>query len=442
MTEHRQISSAQSVEPLVGNYFISAYPPFSCWQSSQTEAVEHVLDTPAPDQPIGLYVHIPFCGKKCDYCYYLSYVARESGTVEAYLAAVVDELSLYADRFPALQERRVSFVYFGGGTPSTLTPPQIRSVGLGLRNSLCWPDVEEITFEVAPRSVRRKKLKALQEIGVNRISMGVQSFDDRLLQLNGRYHFSTDVTRAYDLIQEFDFDWVNLDLMVGLLGETWKIWKASIQRVIDLDPDSVTIYQTEIPPNTKLYRDLKEGNLAATPVPWELKRERLDYAFNELEQGGYTVASGYSAVKDPSRHRFRYQQYLWRGGDMLGLGVGSFSYLGGVHFQNTGKLDDYQELIQSGKVPIRRALQLTNRERLVREFILQLKCGEIQANSFQAKFGVDVLREFSQPIAELETEGWLTVSKAGIRLTRPGLLKVDRLLPRFYQQEYRRVKYW
>ena len=362
--------------------------------------------------------------------------------MEAYLAAVVDELSLYADRFGALQERHVSFAYFGGGTPSILTAPQIRLLGGGLRKALSWVGVEEITFEVAPRSVAREKLKALREIGVNRVSMGVQSFDDRLLRLNGRYHLSADVFRAYDLIQAFGFDWVNLDLMVGLLGETWRLWEASVRRVIDLDPDSVTIYQTEIPPNTKLYRDLKEGALAAVPVPWELKRERLGYAFTELERAGYTIVNGYSAVKDPSRHRFRYQQYLWRGGDMLGLGAASFSYVGGVHFQNTGDLGDYQKRIQARDLPIHRAIQLTNRERLVREFILQLKCGEIQANSFQAKFGVDVLREFSQPIAELETEGWLTVSKAAIRLTRPGLLKVDRLLPRFYQQEYRRVKYW
>ena len=437
----RTVQSPSAAELLVGNYFVSAYPPFSRWQPAQTGAVECVLDLPAPQTPIGIYVHIPFCEKKCDFCYYLSRAGAKAFEVDAYLEKVVDELALYA-RHPALRERRVSFVYFGGGTPSLLTPEQIHFVVSGLQRALSWRGVEEITYEVAPRTARRDRLEALIKIGVNRISMGVQSFADDLLRLNGRIHLSADVLRAYALLREFGCDWINLDLMVGLVGETRALWKDSVRRAIELSPDSVTVYQTEIPRNTKLYRDLQEGNPAADPIPREVARGRLNWAFRELERAGYTVVSGYAASKDPDRHRFCYQEYLWRGGDMLGLGAASFSYLNGVHFQNTAGLGEYQARVGDGQLPVYRAHRLTERERLVREFILQLKWGAVGAADFQAKFGVDVLEEFSQTLDEAAAEGWLTVVDDGVRLTRAGLLRVDSLLPRFYQSEYRGVSYW
>jgi oxygen-independent coproporphyrinogen-3 oxidase len=199
--------------------------------------------------------------------------------------------------------------------------------------------VEEVTFECAPRSVRREFLETLRDNRVTRLSMGVQSFDDELLQLNGRIHLVEDELRSYELIQKAGFGCVNLDLMVGLMGETVEKWRDSVRRMIELSPDSVTIYQTEIPYNTQLYRDLKAGSLPAAAVSWPEKRARLAYAFEELERAGYTLVSAYNAVKDPQRHRFLYQHYLWHGADMLGLGVASFGYFGGVHYQNAVTLE-------------------------------------------------------------------------------------------------------
>ena len=297
-------------EPLAGNYFVAAYPPFSMWEESHAPALREVLREPTPaGTALGLYVHIPFCQNKCDYCYYLSYVGEKPEIVNGYLRAVIGELDLYA-RQPAVGEREVSFAYFGGGTPSTLTDDQVRMLGSALRRRLCWDNVSEITYECAPRSVHSSFLSALSEIGVNRLSMGVQSFDDALLKLNGRVHLEEDVTRAYSRIREAGFDCVNLDLMVGLMGETDEKWWESVRRVIELGPESVTIYQTEIPFNTKLHADLEAASLPAPAVPWEVKRERLDYGFRKLEEAGYSVVSAYAAVKDPERHRFHYQHDL------------------------------------------------------------------------------------------------------------------------------------
>ncbi len=439
-TNHPSLPQLSRQEPVVGNYFIAAYPPFSCWSPSETPAMEEVLQQPAPKTPFGLYLHIPFCQKKCNYCYYLSYVGQTPEVVNRYLDTVLKELALYTER-PAFRERPVSFVYFGGGTPSTLTAGQVRHLGCGLHALLPWGEVEEITFECAPRSVRPDFLEALKVLGVTRLSMGVQSFDDGLLRSNGRIHLSGDISRAYAQIRSAGFGWVNLDLMVGLLGETWEQWEDSVRRMIDLNPESVTIYQTEIPFNTQIYRDLQKGFVTEPVISWEIKRERLLYAFQELNKAGYSVASAYSAVKDPARHRFVYQDYLWRGDDMLGLGVASFGYVAGVPYQNEVTLEKYELQVAQGLLPLKRAFRLTERDQLVREFILQLKLGPISPAEFRAKFGLNIAKIFLKQMLEMEAEGMLSFSDSQIAFTRAGLLCADRLLSRFYDPQFQDLRY-
>jgi oxygen-independent coproporphyrinogen III oxidase len=427
-------------EPLAGNYFVAAYPPFSAWQPEQVPSLLDALNQPRPETPLGLYVHVPFCQKKCDYCYYLSFTGRPAQVIERYLAKVAEELALYSKR-RAVAGRPLAFVYFGGGTPSMLTSAQVRELTSNLKHSLSWRGVAEVTFECAPRSVRADFLGTLRDVGVTRISMGVQSFDDELLKLNGRVHLREDVLRAYRLVQESGFDWVNLDLMCGLLGETDAKWRDTVQQTIRLGPESVTIYQTEIPHNTQLYRDLRNNSLSAEPVSWSVKRARLDYAFNELDRAGYSVVSAYNAVRDPKKHQFKYQEHLWHGGDMLGLGVASFGYFAGVHYQNQVTLENYESQVSEGSLPVWRAFALSDRDRLVREFILQLKLGDASAQYFRNTFGVDIREVFAEPLRQLCNQGMLGVSDSGVRLTGEGLLKVDRLLPRFYDTPHRDVRY-
>lgn len=427
-------------EPVAGNYFVAVYPPFSAWDSEQVPALHEALEQPAREKPLGIYIHLPFCQKKCDYCYYLSYIAQPAAVVDHYLETLVRELTLYSER-PGVKGRSLAFAYFGGGTPSALSSTQVRYLADGLRAALSWDGIEEVAFECAPRSVRREFLETLREIGVTRLSMGVQSFDDKLLRLNGRVHLAEDVVRAYTLIRQADFAWVNLDLMCGLLGETEAQWHETLRRVIQLAPDGVTIYQTEIPHNTQLYRDVKAGNLPAAPLSWDTKRARLDEGFRELERAGYTVVSGYNAVKDAQRHRFLYQDQLWRGADMLGLGVAAFGYFGGVQAQNEVTMEEYEAAVARGEIPIKRAIKLSARDQLVREFVLQLKLGEVPLAPFRTRFGVNLTEVFAEPLRALAAEGWLTCTADAVQLTRAGLLRVDRLLSRFYDPQFQRTRY-
>ena len=429
-------------EETVGSYFVSTYPPFSCWSQEAVADYRRMLNRPrdpAQSIPLGLYVHIPFCVDRCQYCYYLS-SDNKLGEIDGYLDALAAELAQYSEQ-PALAHRGPAFVYFGGGTPSLLGSGRVQRLLSALQQAMPWGDAREVTFECAPRSVTEKKLATLRECGVTRISLGVQQMDDEVLQRNGRVHLVADVERAYAAIRRVGFDVVNLDLMVGLVGESDASFFASLERVLGMEPESVTIYQLEIPLNTPLYRSIADGTLATPPASWDIKRARLRTGMERLEGAGYTLRSAYTAVRDPDRHRFVYQDELYRGADLLGIGASAFSHLGGINHQNLATLESYLTAHSRGELPLWRAYVLDDDERLVREFVLQLKLGGLPWEYFEKKFGVDVRERFATPLAELAARGMLEVSSEGVQMTPAGRSRVDRLITAFYRPEHRGVRY-
>jgi oxygen-independent coproporphyrinogen-3 oxidase len=429
-------------EPAVGNYFVSAYPPFSCWTPEGLEAYRQVLARPTDETrrvALGLYVHIPFCVHRCQYCYYLAYDGRMK-EMERYLAAATRELELYRE-MPALAGRDLSFVYFGGGTPSLLSVSRLREFLSGLQRVAPWDRVREATFECAPKSVTESKLEVLRQAGITRLSMGVQQLDDDVLARNGRVHEIDDVLRAYDSIRHVGFDVVNLDLIVGLVGETDESFERSLDRIIALGPDSVTIYLLEIPLNTPLYDALSSGATGVDPAQWPVKRKRLGRGFERLERAGYTVRSAYAAVRDPQSTPFVYQDEQYRGADLLGIGAASFSYIAGAHQQNQAGLTRYLNRLDDDELPLSRAYLLGRDEQLVREFVLQLKLGSVETASLGEKFGVDVVDRFADVLAHCRREGWLTIESDRVSLTRDGLLRVDRMIPEFYLPAHRGIRY-
>ena len=288
------------------------------------------------------------------------------------------------------------------------------------------------------------KVRALRDLGVTRLSLGVQQLDDAVLASNGRVHVTADVERAYKCIRVGGFDIVNLDLMVGLVGETDESFFTSLERVIGLQglrPESVTIYQLEIPLNTPLYRSLRAAVPAQPPPSWDVKDARLAAAMARLEAAGYTFRSAYSAVLDPARHPFVYQDAQYHGADLVGIGASAFSHLAGVNQQNLASLAAYLDACARDVPPFWRAYELSARERLVRELILQLKLGRVERRYFYEKFETDVLESFAEPLDEARRRGWLTIEDEAITVTREGLVRVDRWLPAFYLPEHQNVRY-
>jgi oxygen-independent coproporphyrinogen-3 oxidase len=227
-----------------------------------------------------------------------------------------------------------------------------------------------------------------------------------------------------------------------MVEENEENWKECIRRTIELAPDSVTIYEMEIPYNTTIYQQMKaEGKLVAPVADWDLKRSWVSYAFGELEKAGYTVASAYTAVKDKSRTRFVYRDRLWAGADLLSVGVASFGHIGGTHYQNHHDFDPYVAELRTGRLPIHRALTPNEDERLIREFVLQLKLGRVSRDYFRAKFGVEPAERFAAPMQRLKDWGFLSVDGDWILLNREGLLQVDRLLREFFLPQHQTARY-
>jgi oxygen-independent coproporphyrinogen-3 oxidase len=435
------IDLPQTAGTEVGNYFVSNYPPFSQWKpESVGEALAALDEPPRVNDPLGLYIHIPFCRKRCKFCYFKVYTDKNASEIEVYLDALIKENELYS-RSPAFQGRQLRFAYFGGGTPSYISEKQLHYLVDGLNAHVSWANAEEVTFECEPGTLQKSKLEALKEIGVTRLSLGIEHFDDEVLEANGRAHLSPEIYRAYAWAREVDFPQINIDLISGMMGETEEKWRDTIRRAIELEADSVTIYQMELPYNTVISQEiLKQG--AASPIAdWETKRHWLNYAFDQFLEHGYSIASSYTLVNNRKDCRFIYTDALWHGGDMIGLGVSSFSHFGGVNFQNVHSFEEYVRILSTDELPLLRAVSLTPKQQLIREMILQLKNGRLDTSYFRSKFGVDVWQEF-RPVYEKLNEARLLERQNGtINLTRRGILEVEHFLLEFFEPELRSVRY-
>jgi oxygen-independent coproporphyrinogen-3 oxidase len=428
----------------VGSYFVANYPPFSAWRPEHLPAITAALGAPpagGAQVPLGLYLHIPFCRKRCKFCYFRVYTDKNADEVETYLSALSREIDLYADR-PGLTGRQFEFVYFGGGTPSFLSHAQLERLIERINRRWTWSSAREVTFECEPGTLKQSKLQTIRKIGVTRLSLGVEHFDDEILALNGRAHRSKEILQAWDWVRQAGFPQVNIDLIAGMLGETGDKWKLAVDKALALDADSVTIYQMEVPHNTTIAREARTAGDGHVPVAtWAQKRAWVDHAFRQFEAAGYQISSAYTLVR-PERHRgFVYRDSLWHGADMVATGVASFGHFQGIHYQNVDQWEPFVGMIENGQLPLHRALATTPHQRLVREMILQLKLGTIDPAYFAGKFGVDISEQFSAVWRELEQEGLAVLLPGRINLSRAGLLRIDSLLSRFFEPEYRNVRY-
>ncbi len=425
-----------------GNYFVSNYPPFSFWNEEDLPCVESMLNSPTPGSaPMGIYYHVPFCRKRCHFCYFRVYTDKNSSEVRRYLSATMREFEKYADS-PYLKGRMPKFVYFGGGTPSYLSAQQLTELTNRMKDIMPWSEAEEVTFECEPGTLSEKKLQAIKNFGVTRLSLGVENFNDHILETNGRAHRSKEVFNAFKYARSLGFENLNLDLIAGMLGETDGNWSDCIDRTIQLSPDCVTIYQMEVPFNTTIFKNMKEqGKISAPVADWPTKRRWVSEAFARLEEAGYTITSTCTAVKNPQKTKFIYRDRLWSGADMVALGVASFGHLGGIHYQNLTHFDQYCQAMEDGASTLRRALLTTQEERFIRELILQWKLGRVRPSYFLEKFGIQLHERFSSIFEIWKKSGDLIVGEDELVLSRDALLRVDSKLHELFLPQHRDSRY-
>jgi oxygen-independent coproporphyrinogen-3 oxidase len=430
-----------------GNYFVANYPPFSIWSRDHLPAAQAALDRPpAPGTPLGLYLHIPFCRKRCKFCYFRVYTDKNGDDVKVYSDALVKEVQMYA-RTACVGGRSLDYVYFGGGTPSYLSATQLGSLMTRLQAILPWDSAREVTFECEPGTLQHHKLATLKQLGITRLSLGVENFKPSILEFNGRAHLEDEVYRAYDWARDVGFDQINIDLIAGMVGEDWDNWKDCVRKTIKMAPESVTVYQMELPYNTTFSKELTvigQDEPALSVADWPTKRAWVRYAFDEMHAAGYVQSSAYTMVRPQGgkKSAFVYRDALWHGADMFGTGVASFGHVHGVHLQNFDRWDDYMAAVMDrSELPLNRALPVTDHQRLIREMILQLKTGRLDAAAFHAKFGKDILTEFADGWQTMADHGLLTVHADRVELTPDGFLEVDRHLPLFFEPEHRGARY-
>lgn len=424
-----------------GNYFVANYPPFSVWDKGQEARAVDRLGRPGNARtPLGLYVHLPFCRKRCDFCYFRVYTDKSHSEIEQYLDAVIREAQLLG-RQPFLEGRELAFIYFGGGTPSYLSSKQLVRLMDGLRSALPWHAAEEVAFECEPGTLTQSKLAAIRGFGVNRLSLGVENFDDDILVGNNRAHRSKEIYRVWEWLGRTGFEQVNLDLIAGMVGETDATWKRSVAETVRLAPEAVTVYQMEIPYNTTIYKGMRDGGSPAPVADWPTKRRWTREAFEVFEANGYYIGSAYTAVKDSAQIRFVYRDKLWDGADMLALGVSAFGYVDGIHYQNHPHIQPYTDLVAQGGLPVYRALPISEQEAMIRQFVLKLKLGHLETRPFQDRFGIDVTERWGTELGLFRDHGLLKFDRERIELTRDGLLQVDRLLHAFFLPEHTNIRY-
>ncbi len=427
----------------LGNYFVANYPPFSFWKPAHLPDAHAALNAaPEPGTPLGLYLHIPFCRKRCKFCYFRVYTDKNARDVETYLDALVKEVTLYS-RVPLIGGRPLNYVYFGGGTPSYLSAAAAAQSHAAVASGPAVAGAEEVTFECEPGTLQQHKLEALRELGVTRLSLGVENFDAKILEFNGRAHLEEEIHRAYGWARDLGFEQINIDLIAGMVGESWDNWKQCVAKTLALSPDSVTIYQMELPYNTTFSQELRliGQDEPMSIADWPTKRDWVSYAFDTMIAAGYEVSSAYTLVKTSQTVSVRLSRRLWHGADMFGTGVASFGHVHGVHLQNVDTWEQYVQMLQRDELPLGRALPVEPRHRLIREMILQLKTGRLEASYFQRKFGTDILESFKDGFEQLDEDGFLRRTPGGVELTREGLLQADRLLPVFFDPQHRGTRY-
>jgi oxygen-independent coproporphyrinogen-3 oxidase len=407
--------------------FIAGYPPF---EYLDLDTTGRMWEKPH----FGLYLHLPYCRKRCTFCFYKVYTNRHLLPIDDYLAALHREIEMYGSR-PEIRGRTVNTIYWGGGTPTTLTPEQTLALAAKLReNFTISPDVEW-TVEGEPATLDPDRARTLREIGVTRLSIGVQSFDNALLDRNGRSHGVEHAFRAVEMARENRFPVINIDLMSGMLDETPETWDATLDTLIGIKPEHVSIYRMEVYKNTLLYAAGFTGpGVGGIPTD-EQELQLWHHAVERLEAAGYTQVAGHAFILKPE-HNHWHRIDMWSTGELLGMGVSSFSYLNGTVFQNSSKWDEYVGAAREGRSAVKRSVRLSSRGIMAREVVLGLKLFRLDRSAFKARHGFDVVDLYGPRFVQLEREGLLTISDAAIELTRRGRDFNDMVCALFYLPEH------
>ncbi len=391
---------------------------------------------------IALYLHIPFCLSKCPYCDFNTYEGIEP-LIGAYVSALGREIELWGD---LLNRARVTSVYFGGGTPSYMPPASIESTMAAIRSSFDLLPDAEISMEANPGDITPECVESWRSSGMNRLSIGVQSFDDDLLISLGRRHNSRQAAEAALVAKSNGFENFSLDLMFGLPDQTFGQWRRSLERCLELEPRHMSLYGLSLEPGTPLEADVRLGR---TPLPDpDLAADMYTFAEDRLAAAGYDhyEISNWAKPGFESAHNLAY----WKLTPFLGLGAGAHSFVGGRRFSNIKSPRGYTRRLEGPRTPpatgshpaeVMRALGVvdaiepaTRSSAMADAMMMGMRLAEgVPHAGFEERFGVPLANAYADAIEEMSAAGLVVHDEAGIRLTRRGRLLGNEVFGRFVE---------
>ena len=370
-------------------------------------------------KPTSAYVHIPFCTQICYYCDF-SKVFIKNQPVDSYLEHLLQEFHSYD-----IQKLRT--LYIGGGTPTALSAPQLEVLLDGLTKSLDLSVLEELTIEANPGDLDEDKIAVLKNSAVNRVSLGVQTFDDKMLKKIGRSHLEKDIYENIDRLKLAGFDNISIDLIYALPGQTMDQVKDNVAKAIALDIPHMSLYSLILENHTVFMNRMRRGKL---PLPKEeVEAEMFEYIIAELERAGFEhyEISNFSKPGFESRHNLMY----WDNAEYYGIGAGASGFVNGVRYKNHGPIRHYLKAVEDGNARITEE-QLTLKEKMEEEMFLGLrKKSGVSMTRFEEKFGTSFENLYGQVVRDLCHQGLLQVEGQQIRMTKKGLFLGDTVAERF-----------
>ena len=373
---------------------------------------------------IALYIHVPFCRHKCNYCSFVSYEHREAD-IPAYLRALAAELRLHANR------EQLQSIYFGGGTPSLLSPVQIGDILINIQRLYPVKETAEITIEANPGTVSMEYLSAIRGVGINRLSLGIQSFNDVELELMGRIHSGDEARESVSLARQAGFDNLNLDFIYGLPNQSLVDWRHTLDEATAAGVEHLSLYGLSLEQETPLWQAIQEKQIPA--INPDLSADQYELAEEVLATQGYEhyEISNWARPGCECRHNLTY----WRNQPYLGMGVAAHSFIKGHRLANTDNLDKYIAAFPDDPAAAQAMdEEISPKLELAETAIMGLRlCDGINLDGIHIRFGVDLLEYYQQPVAEMVKAGLLERIGRQLRLTQRGRLLSNevfwRLLP-------------
>ena len=371
---------------------------------------------------LSLYIHSPFCRKRCAYCSFVSYAGRESD-IPAYSKALETEIGLRL-----IPDAEIATIYFGGGTPSLLPTASLLEILATVKGNYSIPDGAEITLEANPGTINPEYLKTLRAFGVNRLSLGIQSLDDPELRLLGRIHSSDEALEAIRQAKQAGFSNISADFIYGVPGRTAEKWETMLRKIVKLGTQHISIYGLTLEEDTPMFERVKRGEIEAPDQ--DAAASEYEMAERLLSDSGYSQyeISNWSLPGYESRHNLAY----WQRTPYLGLGVAAHSFLDNRRIANASDLDEYLGCLKAGKLPPQTVEIIDEPGALSEALFLGLRLNKgVDASDIDAQFGIDLYSRFSAEINELVSLGLLESKGSRISLTPRGRLLSNEVFIRF-----------